>query len=362
MNKYLILEDGTCFTGKGFGYDGDVVAEVVFNTGMTGYQEVLSDPSYCGQMVTLTYPLIGNYGINLDDFESLDPAVSGLIVKEHCLNPSNYRNRYTLDEYLKMKKIPGIYDIDTRALTLHIRKYGVIKGIITSNSNVEEMVDYLKSYVMFDNHVERVSTTKAYPSPGRGYRVALIDYGFKKGILRELNKRDCDVIVLPYNVTAEEIRSINPDGIMLSNGPGDPKTLTGAIKTLQDIKGEYPLFGICLGHQLYCLANGADTNKMKFGHRGSNNPVKNLNNNKVIITSQNHGYDVNQESLEQTELILTHISVNDDSIEGVRHSKNNEFTVQFHPEASPGPNDATYLFDEFINMIDEHKKVVVVNA
>lgn len=359
MKKYLVLEDGTFFEGKGFGSDVDVMAEVVFNTGMTGYQEVLSDPSYCGQIVTMTYPLIGNYGINRDDIESINPSVSGFIVKEYCEIPSNWRSKYSIDEYLKMKEISGIYGIDTRALTRHIRKFGAIKGIITKNDNIDEVVEYLKSTPMFKDHVKRVSTIKPFPSPGRGRKVVLVDFGMKHGILRELNKRKFDVVVVPYNITAREILDINPDGVMLSNGPGDPKDVPEAIEMINGIQGKVPIFGICLGHQLFCLANGADTIKMKFGHRGSNHPVKNLETGRVSITSQNHGYEVSRSSLEKTDLILTHIALNDNTVEGVKHKKHPSFTVQYHPEASPGPDDANYLFDDFVTLIEEYKRVGV---
>ncbi|HZG61159.1 MAG TPA: carbamoyl phosphate synthase small subunit [Anoxybacillus sp.] len=357
MKRQLILEDGTFFIGEAFGSTEKMVGEVVFNTGMTGYQEILSDPSYCGQIVTMTYPLIGNYGINRDDFESIEPYIHGLIAKEVCKVPSNWRNEMTLDEYLKAKKIPGLAGIDTRKLTKIIRQHGTLKGAICDlDVSIHEVVELLKSTNLPNDQVKRVSTKRAYPSPGRGHRVVLIDFGMKHGILRELNKRNCDVIVLPYSTTAEEILRLKPDGIMLSNGPGDPKDVPEAIEMIRGVLGKVPLFGICLGHQLFALACGADTEKMKFGHRGSNHPVKHLATGKVAITSQNHGYTVNEQSLKHTRLEITHVALNDGTVEGLRHLDYPAFTVQYHPEASPGPEDANHLFDEFISMIEQFKK------
>ncbi|RAK23298.1 carbamoyl-phosphate synthase small subunit [Anoxybacillus vitaminiphilus] len=357
MKRQLILENGTFFIGEAFGSTEKMVGEVVFNTGMTGYQEILSDPSYCGQIVTMTYPLIGNYGINRDDFESIEPYIHGLVVKEVCKVPSNWRSEMTLEEYLKAKNIPGLAGIDTRKLTKIIRQHGTLKGAICDlDVNVHEVVEWLRSTNLPNDQVKRVSTKRAYPSPGRGHRVVLIDFGMKHGILRELNKRKCDVIVLPYNATAEEVLRLKPDGIMLSNGPGNPKDVPEAIEMIQGVLGKVPLFGICLGHQLFALACGADTEKMKFGHRGSNHPVKHLATGKVAITSQNHGYTVNEQSLKQTRLEVTHVALNDGTVEGLRHLDYPAFTVQYHPEASPGPEDANHLFDEFISMIEQFKK------
>ena len=352
MKRQLILEDGTVFIGTGFGADEEKIGEVVFNTGMTGYQEILSDPSYCGQIVTLTYPLIGNYGINRDDFETITPAIAGFVVKEVADLPSNWRCELTLDEYFKINNIPGIAGIDTRKLTRIIRQHGTLKGAITSiDSKPEEIIEQLKSTELRRDQVKQVSTKSAYPSPGRGPRVVLVDYGMKHGILRELNNRGCDVVVVPYNVTAKEVLNLSPDGIMLSNGPGDPKDVPEAIEMIQGVQGKVPLFGICLGHQLFALANGADTAPLKFGHRGSNHPVKELATGKVAITSQNHGYTVQEESIKETPLEVTHVALNDGTVEGLKHEEYPAFTVQYHPEASPGPEDANGLFDQFINMI-----------
>ncbi|WP_409305357.1 carbamoyl phosphate synthase small subunit [Peribacillus sp. SCS-155] len=356
MKRQLILEDGTVFVGEGFGSDIERSGEVVFNTGMTGYQEILSDPSYCGQIITLTYPLIGNYGINRDDFESIAPAISGFVVKEAADFPSNWRNEMSLDEFFKEKNIPGISGIDTRKLTRIIRKHGTLRGMICSIERAEEdVLQQLKATVLPNDQVKRVSTKTAYPSPGRGRRVVLVDYGMKHGILRELNERDCDVIVAPCNITAPEILSLHPDGVMLSNGPGDPKDVPEALEMIRGIQGKIPMFGICLGHQLFALANGANTEKMKFGHRGSNHPVRDLQTGKVALTSQNHGYTVAEGSINGTDLKVTHIAINDGTIEGLKHNKYPAFTVQYHPEASPGPEDANYLFDQFMQMIEAVK-------
>ena len=356
MKRQLILEDGTIFIGEAFGGESDKIGEVVFNTGMTGYQEILSDPSYCGQIITMTYPLIGNYGINRDDFESIAPSLSGLIVKEVADFPSNWRSDFSLDEYMKIKNIPGIAGIDTRKLTRMIREKGTVKGVICSiTKDAETMLHQVKATVLPRNQVQKVSTKKAYPSPGRGYRVIVVDFGMKHGILRELNNRGCDVIVVPYNTTYEEIMTLRPDGIMLTNGPGDPENVPESIDMIRKIIGKVPMFGICLGHQLFALACNAETEKLKFGHRGSNHPVKDLKTGKVALTSQNHGYTVRYDSIEQTDLEVTHIALNDGTIEGLRHKYHDAFTVQYHPEASPGPEDANYLFDQFINMIERSK-------
>lgn len=359
MKRQLILADGTVFVGEGFGSEETVaLGDVVFNTGMTGYQEILSDPSYCGQIVTLTYPLVGNYGINRDDFESITPAIQGFIVKEVCDFPSNWRNELSLDEFFKIKNIPGIAGIDTRKLTRIIRKHGVLKGTICGmEENVEEVIKKLNSTELnFNEQVKQVSTKTPYPSPGRGPRVVLVDFGMKHGILRELNQRDCDVIVVPYNTTAEEILTLSPDGVMLSNGPGNPKDVHEGIEMIKGILGKVPLFGICLGHQLFALACGADTEPLKFGHRGSNHPVKDLSNGRVYLTSQNHGYTVKEDSLKGTGLEVTQIALNDGTIEGLKHVNAPAFTVQYHPEASPGPEDTNYLFDQFLDMIKTEKQ------
>ncbi|WP_144289418.1 carbamoyl phosphate synthase small subunit [Domibacillus epiphyticus] len=355
MKKQLILEDGTVFAGEGFGSNKEITGEVVFTTGMTGYQETLSDPSYCGQIVTFTYPLIGNYGVNRDDFETIQPAVKALVVKEAADFPSNFRSEFSIDEYLKMKDIPGISGIDTRKLTRIIRQYGALKGaIVSADVNAEEVVHRLQATVLPTDQVAQVSTKSAYPSPGRGFRVVLIDFGMKHGILRELNKRDCDVIVVPHDTTGEQIMQFKPDGIMLTNGPGNPKDVPYAIETIKFLIGKVPIFGICLGHQLFALASGADTFRLKFGHRGSNHPVKDLETGRTALTSQNHGYAVSEESIAKTDLKVTHVALNDGTVEGLAHKEYPVFTVQYHPEASPGPEDDNILFDRFIKMMKEN--------
>ncbi|MBB6729596.1 carbamoyl phosphate synthase small subunit [Cohnella zeiphila] len=357
MQARLLLEDGTLFTGQGFGAEGASTGEVVFNTGITGYQEVLSDPSYCGQIVTMTFPLIGNYGINRDDFEAIRPYIHGFVVRRHEDVPSNWRAQYTLDRLFKEYGIVGISEVDTRMLTRILRQHGTMKGILTTGSErVEELKERLNASSLLRDQVARTSTKTVFSSPGNRERIVLIDYGAKSGILRELTQRGCDVVVVPHDTTADEIRRLSPDGIQLSNGPGDPKDVPQAVETLRRLIGEYPIFGICLGHQLFALACGADTEKLKFGHRGGNHPVKELESGRCYITSQNHGYTVKEQSIAGTDLEVTHINNNDKTIEGLKHKKFPAFTVQYHPEAAPGPFDSSYLFDRFLDMIREHKR------
>ncbi|CAM4148594.1 glutamine-hydrolyzing carbamoyl-phosphate synthase small subunit [Paenibacillus alkaliterrae] len=356
MQARLLLEDGTLFTGLSFGAEAQLMGEVVFNTGITGYQEVLSDPSYCGQIVTMTYPLIGNYGITRDDFEAIRPFIHGFVVRRHEEVPSNWRAQYSLGQLLKEYGIPGISEIDTRMLTRKLRHYGTMKGLITTgNERVEELAERLNISKLMTDQVARTSTPNLFSSPGEGERIVLVDFGAKSGILRELTKRGCDVVVVPHNTTADEIRRLAPDGIQLSNGPGDPKDVPYAVKMISELLGEFPIFGICLGHQLFALACGADTTKLKFGHRGGNHPVKELASNRCYITSQNHGYTVLEESVANTALTVTHINNNDRTIEGLKHKTFPAFSVQYHPEAAPGPFDSSYLFDEFLQMIRTHK-------
>lgn len=357
MQAKLLLEDGTLFTGRSFGAEGETTGEVVFNTGITGYQEVLSDPSYCGQIVTMTYPLIGNYGINRDDFESVRPYINGFVVRRHEPVPSNWRAQYTIDELLREYGIIGISDIDTRMLTRRIRHQGTMRGILTTASlSNEELMERLQATESTIDQVSRTSTRHVYSSPGAKERIVLIDYGAKSGIVRELTQRGCDVVVVPQDTTAEQIRRLHPDGIQLSNGPGDPKDVPHAAEVISQLLGEYPIFGICLGHQLFALACGGDTEKLKFGHRGGNHPVKDLSTGRCYITSQNHGYTVKEDSIHGTDLEVTHINNNDKTIEGLKHSKYPAFSVQYHPEAAPGPFDNSYLFDQFLQMIRDHKE------
>ncbi len=348
----LILESGEELNGLTFGADTDTLGEVVFNTSMTGYQEILTDPSYCGQMVTMTYPMIGNYGINRDDFESLRPACKALIVREYCLVPSNFRSQHTLHEYLCKMGIPGLAEIDTRRLTKIIRSQGTCKALILRDDSPhkQELLAQLHKPLPQDE-VAQVSTKTAFTLPGQGARIVLIDFGYKKGIVKELLARGCHITVVPFNVTSQEIHDLSPDGLVLSNGPGNPEVLTRSIATIQEVQKTYPLMGICMGHQVFALANGAKTSKMKFGHRGANHPVKDLSSGKVFLSSQNHGYQVLAESLEQTSLDVAYVNVNDDTVEGLRHQDYPAFSVQFHPEASPGPEDTAFLFDQFLQQL-----------
>ncbi|MCF6137039.1 carbamoyl phosphate synthase small subunit [Pseudalkalibacillus berkeleyi] len=357
MKRQLILEDGSIFEGTAIGSMRDTRGEVVFTTGMTGYQETLSDPSYCDQIITFTYPLIGNYGINHEDFESIEPALAGIIVSEATSEPSHWQSNSTIDELLRVKDIPGLSGIDTRALTRKIRTHGTLKGMMCSlDVNIDEVIEELNRTSLPTNQVHKVSTTTPYTLPGRGKRVVLVDFGAKRGILRELIERGCNVTVVPYHISSEEILRLQPDGVMLSNGPGDPTDVPEAIHMVEDILGKVPIFGICLGHQLLGLACGASTVKMKFGHRGVNHPVKDLETEKVMITSQNHGYTVEPNGLEALGLKVTHTAINDGTIEGYRHKEYPAFSVQFHPEASPGPTDSNDLFEQFMMLMSTSKK------
>ena len=356
MKRWLILEDGTYFEGEGFGAETNVFGEIVFTTSMTGYQETITDQSFNGQIITFTYPMVGNYGINRDDHESIAPTCKGVVVKEHARLASNWRNQMTLDEFLKRKGIPGIAGIDTRALTKKLRQHGTMKASIVAEEDFTHAYDQLKAAVLPTNQVAQVSTAKPYPSPGTGHNVVVIDFGLKHSILRELSKRRCNLTVLPYDTNAKKILELSPDGVMLTNGPGDPKDVPEAIAMIREIQGKVPIFGICLGHQLFSLANGADTYKMKFGHRGLNHPVREIATGRIDFTSQNHGYAVAEESIDPNILMVTHIEVNDGTIEGVRHKNYPAFSVQFHPDAAPGPHDAVHLFDEFIDMMDTWKE------
>jgi len=345
----LTLEDGTRFSGRSFGAKKDVAGEVVFNTGMTGYQEVLTDPSYCGQIVTMTYPLIGNYGVNEADPESARPQVSGFIVREFCESPSNWRCEGSLNKYLEDNGICALSEIDTRALTRIIREKGTMRGIITQGEPTKEQIERMKEYV-FEMPVDAVTCAERYEYCGGKIKVAVLDFGLKRNILRSLKKRGCAVSVFPARTKPEEILNGGFDGLMLTNGPGDPKDNVEVIENLKRLKGKLPIFGICLGHQLLALASGADTEKLKYGHRGANHPVKDLAKDRVYITSQNHGYTIVESSLPRG-LAVSHRNWNDSTVEGVRYEDENIFTVQFHPEASPGPEDTAYLFDEFIDMM-----------
>jgi len=357
MKALLVLEDGKAFHGTAFAGGGEASGEVVFNTGMTGYQEILTDPSYKGQIVTMTYPLIGNYGINPEDIESGGVQVEALVVKEYESFPSNWRSRKTLAEYLDQEGKIGIEGIDTRALTRHIRQAGAMKGFLSTGDldprSLAEKARASQGLVGRDL-VKEVTCDAAYqwPQAERArFRVVALDCGMKFHIARSLAGRGCDVTVVPAGTTAEEIRSMNPDGILLSNGPGDPEPITYAVRAVRSLLEDFPVFGICLGHQILGLAFGGKTFKLKFGHRGSNHPVKNLLTGKVEITTQNHGFCVDIDSIKDPEIEITHINLNDRTLEGMRHRSLPVFSVQYHPEASPGPHDSGYLFNEFIKMM-----------
>lgn len=355
MNKKkIVLADGTEFYGTGFGADREAVNEIVFNTSMVGYQEILSDPSYTDQMVVMTYPLIGNYGITDDDYETKFPTIGGFIVHEYNDLPSNFRYTKTLSEVMEEHDIPGISGIDTRELNRIIRDKGSMQVIITDATTPKEYaLSKIEAHPIPHDQVSRVSCKKRWFSrtPQHKFDVVAIDCGIKYNIIRKLNELGCNVTVVPYNITAEEIMAFQPDGLFLSNGPGDPEDMTSVIEVIRKLHGKLPIFGICLGHQMISLAYGAKTYKMKFGHRGGNHPVKNLLTGKIEITSQNHSYAVDPESLKGTGLELTHINVLDNTAEGVRCVKDRIFSIQYHPESAPGPQDSGYLFKEFIELM-----------
>lgn len=355
-DRRLVLEDGSEYLGYGFGANVHSITEIVFNTSMVGYQEIISDPSYTYQTVVMTYPLIGNYGIADDDFETKVPTIGGLVVREYNDYPSNFRYTKTLSEIMEENNIPGISGVDTRALTRVIRNKGSMKAIIVESAvSKDEALRLLMENDVPRDAVSKVSCKKRWYSrtPNPLFNVVAIDCGIKLNIVRELNKRGCNVTIMPWDSTAEEVMKMKPDGIFLSNGPGDPEDVTPVIELVKQVKGRAPIFGICLGHQMISLAYGAKTYKMKFGHRGGNHPVKNLNNNKIEITSQNHSYAVDETSLVGTGLTVSHVNILDNTVEGMEHKADRVFCVQYHPESAPGPQDSAYLFDQFITMMKE---------
>jgi carbamoyl-phosphate synthase small subunit len=356
----IVLEDGKIFEGYSFGASGEISGEVVFNTSLTGYQEILTDPSYKGQIVTMTYPLIGNYGINSEDVESRRPFVEGFVVKELSRIASNWRSEKTLDKYLKQNKIVGIEGIDTRALTKHIRLKGAMNAVIsTQDLNDESLIKKAKSLpgLVGRDLVKEVTYDKVqyWNKEGR-YKVVVLDCGVKFNILRRLAENDCQVIVVPASTNADEILAYKPNGLLFSNGPGDPAALPYVVETARKLLGKLPVFGICLGQQILGQALGGKTYKLKFGHHGGNQPVKDLKTGKISITAQNHGFCVDIDSLSNSDVEITHINLNDKTLEGIRHKKLPIFSVQFHPECSPGPHDAGYLFKEFVGMMDKNQK------
>ena len=362
--RKLILEDGSVYLGEAFGSETDKMVELVFNTSMVGYQEILSDPSYTGQAVVMTYPLIGNYGMCEDDYETLIPSMSGLIVREYCDEPSNFRSANTLSQIMKTYDIAGISKIDTRKLARHIRDFGSCKAyLVSEDSDTDKALERLKAWKPDPDVVSKVSTGNIYKAgmlvdntnKQKYKHIVAIDCGMKKNILRELSKRGCSITVVPWDTSADAIKELCPDGLFISNGPGDPQDVKQTIETVKNMIGYCPIFGICLGHQIMSLAYGAKTYKLKFGHRGGNHPVKNLYKDRIEITSQNHSYAVDDESLKGTGLEATHINLLDNTVEGVACKKDRVFSVQYHPESAPGPQDSSYLFDEFLEMIDDKK-------
>ena len=351
----LLLDDGKLFKGTTFGATGQSIGEVCFNTGMTGYQEILTDPSYAKQIVTMTAPHIGNYGVNSEDIESEKIQISGFVIKEESTFPSSWRSEMSLGDYLRKQNIVGIKNIDTRSLTRHLRDNGAMNGIISSiKDNKNKLTSKLKSSPSMTglDLAKIVSTKNIYDWSDKGeYRVAAIDFGIKRNILRLLEEFNCQVTVFPANATAKDILSFDPDGVFLSNGPGDPAAVEYGIETVKQILGEKPIFGICLGHQILAIALGAKTFKLKFGHRGINHPVKNMVEKTIEITSQNHGFAVELESLPKN-VISTHINLNDNTSAGIESIDYPAFSVQYHPESSPGPHDSRYLFKKFIRMMD----------
>ncbi|MDD3224683.1 MAG: glutamine-hydrolyzing carbamoyl-phosphate synthase small subunit [Clostridium sp.] len=361
MKGILYLEDGTIYTGKGFGQIGTSVGELVFNTSMTGYQEILTDPSYAGQIINMTYPLIGNYGINKYENESEKIHARGFVVKSICDDPSNYMSENNIDDMLKKMNIVGVYDVDTRCITKKIRKYGTMKCVISNEEfSSEKLKSIMENTKLDKTYVAKVSTKEIKHIQGSGFKVAVMDFGAKGNIIENLKKRNCDITIFPYNTDFDKIMEIKPDGVFLSNGPGDPKELSGTVETVKKIINNVPTFGICLGHQLIALAVGGDTYKMKFGHRGANQGVYDIDRDKAYIASQNHGYAVDAKSVEDKGMVITHINLNDNTVEGMRHSILPVFSVQFHPEGAPGPQDTSYLFDKFINIMEKSIKEAVV--
>lgn len=356
MKGILYLEDGTAFEGNGFGKIGTEIGELVFNTSMTGYQEILTDPSYAGQIVNMTYPLIGNYGVSGSENQSKKVCAKGFVAKTICKTPSNYKSEKSIDEMLKDMEVVGVYGVDTRSITKKIRNAGVMKCVISNEIfALNELKKIMDSTKIIDKYVSEVSTKEILHMSGKGYKIAVMDFGIKSDIIENLKAKDFDITIFPYDASPEEVLSINPDGLFLSNGPGDPKSIPQAVENVKKLIKILPTFGICLGHQIIALAVGGDTYKMKFGHRGGNHGIYDIERDKAYITAQNHGYAVDEKSVMEKGMIITHRNLNDGTVEGMKHSKLPVFSVQFHPEGAPGPTDTTYLFDQFKNNIKSSK-------
>lgn len=352
--RLLLLEDGSVYEGIAFGGDNYRMGELIFQTGMSGYQEIISDLSYYGEIVMMTYPAMGNCGINRDDFESISPQVFGFVVKEVCEEPSNFRSDMTLHEFMKLKGIPGIADIDTREITRKIRDHGVLRAIMAdADVDIPGTLAMLKATKLPTDGVQVVSTQKPFPIPSRGQKVVMMDIGTKFAVIREFNDRGCDLIVVPYNMSAQDILALHPDGVILSGGPGAPQDIPETIATCKALLGVVPLLGIGLGHEVIACACGADVVKMKIGHHSNSSPVRNIKKAKIEFTAQNHGYEIDPASIEGTGLIITYTALNDGSIEGIAHETYPLIALSFEPEAAPGADDCTYIFDDFCRLMEQ---------
>ena len=357
MEGIIYLEGGSYFRGVGFGAETTKVGELVFNTCMSGYQAILTDPSYKGQIINMSYPLIGNYGISEDDSQSEKIHAFGLITRDITFHPSDKKSIMNINDWLEKEGVPGVFYVDTRSITKKIRNEGTIKCVIsTEGISKEKAAEILQSSELRCDYMKEVGTKETLHIPGNGPKVAILDFGIKSNIVKSFTNRDCDVWIFPYGTSAKEILATRPDGLFLSNGPGDPEAAIEGINTAKELVGQLPIFGICMGHQVLGLAMGAETYKLKFGHRGGNHGVYDKETDKSAITSQNHSFAISPESIEKSDMIITHINLNDGTVEGMRHKTLPIFSVQFHPEGSPGPNDSDYLFDRFFNLIKGGKQ------
>lgn len=357
MEGIIYFEDGTLYRGKGFGRVGTAVGEMVFNTAITGYQEILTDPSYAGQIITMTYPLIGNYGVNMTESESESIFARGMVVRSISSHPSNYMSESTLEEMMQRLGIPGVSEVDTRSITRKIRSEGALKGIISTEiTDVQGLEQLLKATQLKEDWMKVVGVRKARHLPGDGCRVALLDLGVKGNMVKELQKRGCDIMMFPYGTSLEAIEAYQPHGLLLSNGPGNPEKAVEGIALIRQLMGKLPIFGICMGHQLLAHAVGGSTYKLKYGHRGGNHGVYDIQLDRAYITSQNHGFAVDADSVEAKGMMITHTNLNDHTVEGMEHKELPIFSVQFHPEGAPGPTDTEYLFDRFVTLMKERNQ------